>query len=170
MIICKSKREVTVLKIIVFSDSHGDAAGMVDVLERERPDRVFHLGDYLRDAEELEWAYPDLHIDMVAGNCDWHSSAAREQILDLQGCRLLLCHGHTYGVKNGLSALARAAREQQADVALFGHTHEAHSSRKMGVSLCNPGSCGMGLTPTYGLLTIANGQAVFEIRPVYGEE
>lgn len=158
------------MKIIVLSDSHGDTASMVDVLERENPERVFHLGDYLRDAQELAWAYPDLPMDFVPGNCDWGSDALLEQKLTLEGVTLLLCHGHRYGVKNGLHALAWHAKEEHADVALFGHTHQAHCSRREGVLLCNPGSCGTGLQPTYAVLTLKDGTARFQIKPVDEEE
>lgn len=158
------------MKIIVFSDSHGDLSNMVNVIEREQPDRVFHLGDHLRDIQEIEWAYPDLPIDKVPGNCDWRSSGPFEIKLTLEGCTMLLCHGHEYGVKTGLGALAYHAREEKASIALFGHTHEPHISKRMGVTLCNPGSCGMGCAPSYGVLTLENGTADFRIHPVFEEE
>ncbi len=158
------------MKIIVFSDSHGDIANMVEVIERECPDRVFHLGDYIRDAEELEWAYPELTVDKVPGNCDWHSHAPVEKKLTLEGVTMLLCHGHPYGVKSGYGAFAHAARQMGAKVALCGHTHEAHYSKRMGVDVCNPGSVGMGLSPTYAILTLENGTADFRIHPVYEED
>lgn len=158
------------MKILVFSDSHGDTANMVEVIEREHPDRVFHLGDHIRDAEELEWAYPELTIDKVPGNCDWRTTAPLEKKLTLEGVPLLLCHGHEYGVKSSLGALAWHARDEKVSVALFGHTHEAHSSRRFGIQLCNPGSCGMGAVPTYAVLMLKSGSASFHIKPVFEEE
>ena len=47
------------MKILVFSDSHGDRQTMVLAAEAHRPDAIFHLGDCWRDAEELEYAFPD---------------------------------------------------------------------------------------------------------------
>lgn len=158
------------MKIIVFSDSHGDVASMVEVIEREQPDQVFHLGDYIRDAEELQWAYPELTIHRVPGNCDWHSKAIGEVTLTLEGVRMLLCHGHAYGVKSGLGALAWHAHEEKAELALFGHTHQAHHSVRMGVHLCNPGSCGMGIEPSYAVLQLEKGTFRFITRPVVEEE
>lgn len=158
------------MKIIVFSDSHGNLSNMVEVIEREQPDRIFHLGDYIRDAEELAWAYPELTIDRVVGNCDWHSKETGEIILTLEDVRLLLCHGHAYGVKTGLGGLAWHAKEQKVALALYGHTHVAKYSHKMGVTLLNPGSCGMGMTPTYAVLTLEKGNFRFTIRPVAEEE
>ncbi|MCD8147103.1 MAG: YfcE family phosphodiesterase [Clostridiales bacterium] len=158
------------MKIIVFSDSHGNVSNMIEVVEREAPDRVFHLGDCLRDAKELQMAYPDLEMDTVPGNCDWRSTAPQEKKLTIQGYSLLLCHGHDYGVKSGLGSLAYHARQEKVSMALFGHTHEAQTARRGGVRLCNPGSCGMGYEPTYGVLTIADGCASFHIKPVQEEE
>lgn len=158
------------MKILVLSDSHGNLADMVDLIERTNPDRVFHLGDHISDAKELLYAYPNLVLDCVPGNCDWSSRTALEQIITLEGVRMLLCHGHTYGVKSGLMPLVFGAREQKATVALFGHTHKAHCSTRMGVLLCNPGSCGMGMTPTYGILTLKNGTSTFKTYPVYEED
>lgn len=155
------------MKILVLSDSHGDLSNMADAIEREQPDLVFHLGDHWRDAEELEWAYPELKIYKVPGNCDWRSREKLELELSLGGCKLLLCHGHTRGVKMGYSELLHYARHIGADVALFGHTHNAHWSQRGGVQLFNPGSCGMGSDPTYGILTIEDGRAECEICHVF---
>lgn len=168
-IICNFEQEVTVLKIVVFSDSHGDIANMVDVIEREHPNAVFHLGDHIRDAEELQWAYPELTITRVVGNCDWRSKARSEVAFTIEGVRVFLCHGHEYGVKSGLGALAWRAKEEKAQVALFGHTHQSHHSQKMGIHLCNPGSCGMGMNPTYAILMLEKGTFRFIIRPVFEE-
>ena len=158
------------MKILVLSDSHGDVADMVDVVERVKPDRVFHLGDHIRDAQELSYAFPELTIDMVGGNCDWRSRAPLEKKITLEGVTVLLCHGHEYGVKSGYGALALHARQEGAKVALCGHTHKSHLSKKWGVGLCNPGSCGMGMIPSYGILTLQRGTWDFRVYPVYEEE
>ena len=53
------------MKILVFSDSHGRLGLMLDAIEKERPQRVFFLGDNYRDGQALADACPDLAIDMV---------------------------------------------------------------------------------------------------------
>ena len=158
------------MKILVFSDSHGDVSNMVDVTERVQPDRVFHLGDHIRDAEELSYAFPELTVDSVPGNCDWRSRAPLTKKLTLEGVCILLCHGHEFGVKTSYGALAQYARSEGAKVALCGHTHHSYLGKKMGVGLCNPGSCGMGIVPTYGILTLEGGTWDFRVYPVYEEE
>ena len=41
------------MNILVFSDSHGNTARMAEVVRREQPDQIFHLGDVSRDARAL---------------------------------------------------------------------------------------------------------------------
>ena len=48
------------MKLVLFSDSHGNVANMADVVRLEHPDRVLHMGDLARDAEELARQFPDI--------------------------------------------------------------------------------------------------------------
>ena len=73
---------------------------MCDVIRREKPDYVFHLGDHDSDAEDLRREFTMLPISGVRGNCDWHSDAPLTLTVLLGGHRFFLCHGHTYGVKS----------------------------------------------------------------------
>lgn len=61
------------MKILVFSDSHGNEDNMIRAVERERPftlDAIVHLGDGWRDAEALHRLYPRIPLEQVPGNCD----------------------------------------------------------------------------------------------------
>lgn len=151
------------MKIIVFSDSHRELDGMRKVLEREKPDYVFHLGDHDSDAEQISQDFPALPVAMVRGNCDGWSDTPKTLTFSLDGLRFFLCHGHTYGVKGGYLRAVYAAREQNADVLLFGHTHEAcyqclDPAPGRHLHLLNPGSCGYGYRPTYGRLLLEAGK------------
>lgn len=46
------------MKLLVFSDSHGNVANMEDAVRREEPDQVLHLGDVVRDADALRRRFP----------------------------------------------------------------------------------------------------------------
>ena len=153
------------MKIIVFSDSHRELDGMRRVIDREKPDYVFHLGDHDTDAEIISREHPALPVAMVRGNCDGWSETPKTLCFTLGGKRFFLCHGHTYGVKSGYLRVIYAAREQDADVLLFGHTHEAYSecaelSQGRQLYILNPGSCGYGYPPTYGFFIIEGGQII----------
>ncbi len=147
------------MKLIVFSDSHRELGHMRDVIAREKPDYVFHLGDHDADAEGLSQEFQTLPVAMVRGNCDRWSETPETLILTLGGLRFFLCHGHTLGVKSGYLRAVYAAREQNADVLLFGHTHEAYQDcmepeEQKRLFVLNPGSCGYGFPPTYGFFLI----------------
>lgn len=159
------------MKIIVFSDSHRELEGMRQVLKREKPDYVFHLGDHDTDAQQLSRENGLLPIAMVRGNCDGWSDTPKTLTLSLGGLRFFLCHGHTYGVKSGYLRVIYAAREEQADVLLFGHTHEPYYERvETGggktLHVMNPGSCGYGW-PSYGRILLDPGkEAVFSLEQI----
>ena len=105
------------MKILVFSDSHGNEDNMVRAVERERPstlDAIVHLGDGWRDAEALHRLYPRIPLEQVPGNCDLGRFEERERVVFFGDCRVLLCHGHTLGVKSSLLRASYEARERGA--------------------------------------------------------
>ena len=125
------------MRIAVFSDSHGVKEPMLAAIEEQKPDMVLHLGDYVRDAEE-------------------------NLLFNADGVRIFMTHGHRYNVKLGYESLANAAHFSGAQLALFGHTHEADFLRMGDVTLFNPGSAGMG-RQTYGMITVKGTEFKCEI-------
>ena len=147
------------MKILVLSDSHGNISNMLQAVEREQPRAVFHLGDCWRDAERLHDRLPDLPLEQVPGNCDWlRSCRETEKLLELEGKRVLLCHGHTYGVKQSLLGAGLAAEEKNLDLFLFGHTHKPLVDMRGKTLFLNPGSIGDYARPTYGIVTLESGK------------
>jgi len=164
------------LKIIVFSDSHGNPRNMEEVMKRHRTaDCFFHLGDGIKEFENLRNSYPETAFINAVGNCDelgLYPTAKRQppdNIIELDGFRFLLTHGHRTHVKTGLSELLIYGRENNADVILFGHTHqkyyeyipESDSSKPM--YLFNPGSISkpVDIMPSFGVIEIKNGNILF---------
>ena len=85
-------------------------------------DGLLFLGDGLADLTYLDLGYTP--IIAVSGNCDlFRSSAKREEILVMEGYRILMMHGHTHGAHSGIDRMVAYAAEVQADILLFGHTH-----------------------------------------------
>ncbi len=167
--------------LLILSDSHGHPACVEEALRRVRPDGILFAGDGLRDLARIGldrdgrgglpcplWA--------VRGNCDWMCAplvvdgrsvdAPEEELLMWEGLRILLCHGHRYGVKSGLSVAIAHAASRGADILVFGHTHEplerriAPGEMHGGVAVekpllvFNPGSIGDG---RFGTLTVRRG-------------
>ncbi|MBQ4067483.1 MAG: metallophosphoesterase [Clostridia bacterium] len=148
------------MKILVFSDSHG-AYSKLERAAALHPDAgmIIFLGDGLRDAERLFEGYPLLDRVAVKGNCDLGGIGLSDTYLDEQtaeiaGKRIFCCHGHKYNVKFTQMNLWFRAREKEADIALFGHTHDPFERREDGLLLFNPGSVAQG---SYGIIYIENG-------------
>ncbi len=147
------------MKVLVLSDSHGNIFNMIQAVEREAPRMVFHLGDCWRDGERLHDRFPELPFEQVYGNCDYfRGSREAEKLLCLGDKRALLCHGHTYGVKQSLLAAGLAAEEKDLDLFLFGHTHKPLVDMRGKTLFLNPGSIGDYARPTYGVVTLENGK------------
>ena len=145
------------MKVLVLSDSHGNIDNMIQAVEREAPRMIFHLGDCWRDAERLRDRFPELPLEQVYGNCDYfRGSRDAEKLLYLGDKRVLLCHGHTYGVKQSLLTAGLAAEEQDLDLFLFGHTHKPLVDKRGKTLFLNPGSIGDYARPTYGIVTLEN--------------
>lgn len=144
------------MKVLIFSDSHGDTRTMLRAVEREGADTVdllVHLGDGWRDAEALHALYPGVPLEQVPGNCDFALFEDRERLVFFGMCPVLLCHGHTLGVKSSLLRASLTARERGAKALLFGHTHTPYIDYHDGLWLINPGSIGSS-RPTYCVLMV----------------
>lgn len=153
------------MKLLILSDSHGVLEHMVEAIAAEQPDYLIHLGDHSRDADELGRQFPYLPILSVQGNCDF-GPGQQQALAEYGGVRVLAVHGHRYGVKSGLLRYFYAAKENQVDVALFGHTHQAYCEARDGLWLLNPGTCGGTCRPTCGVIEICNGQASCTIKEI----
>ena len=127
-------------KIVIVSDTHFNKKG----LEKLRPileenDYIIHLGDGASEARMLISEYPEKAY-ACAGNCDFASPLPQEGKLQVEKCNIFYCHGHAYGVKSGLTRLVFEAKRRGAQIALYGHTHQASIDEIDGVTLINPGT------------------------------
>src|SRR5699024_2932195 len=95
-----------------------------------------HCGDseLPYDAKELE------NFTTVAGNCDLFSYFKDEEIVEINGLRILITHGHLYAVKANLLKLSYRAQEVGAHIVCFGHSHYVHAETIDGTLFVNPGS------------------------------
>lgn len=146
------------MRLGVIADTHGDMAAIARVvLAAGVVDGWLHLGDNALDAKELENS--GVPVYSVAGNCD--VSGEYERVVGVCGAKLLLTHGHMYGVSAGLSRLQYRAQELGCAAALFGHTHVPLLDEEGEILLLNPGSPSsprMGSPRSYALLYVENGR------------
>ena len=159
---------MTTIKLLILSDSHGAVGAMLDVVEREQPNEIFHLGDCLRDAETVSFAYPEIPVIMVPGNCDGWTGMSERLLLERAGVRILLAHGHRWHVKSGAGGALSDARMCGANILLYGHTHQAVCrTEEDGLWRMNPGTVGgIGARATYGVIELHDGKVTCEVRPV----
>lgn len=153
-------------KIIIFSDSHGYASNMIDAIEKEKPHYCIHLGDGERDLETVSFVYPNLIIYNVRGNCDGWSSTPAEDVYTIAGKRIYAVHGNLHRVKrNDLSPELEAdALKCEADIVLFGHTHNAIYLCRSGMEIINPGTIKNDSNASYAVICIENGKTGIEIK------
>ena len=128
------------MKIGIISDTHGNWAAVDNVVSiAPNMDMWLHCGDCVADAEYLQ-NLVNVPVYSVAGNCDWPTGkTCYERIIDVEGARIFLTHGHNYGVRYTQEYIMEAAESQGANIAVYGHTHVAEYLPGSPLVL-NPGS------------------------------
>ncbi|MBQ8135615.1 MAG: YfcE family phosphodiesterase [Clostridia bacterium] len=133
------------MKIIVFSDSHGDAVSMEEALKKHRSAEVMiFCGDGSRDIQTIRSLHPDKALFAVRGNCDWYCDFPDVLDLELCGKKIFVTHGHLFGVKQGLQRYIDHGHSNGYDIIIFGHTHKQLTSVEGNMLLLNPGAIGYG--------------------------
>lgn len=108
---------------------------MLEIVEKENPDEIIHLGDCLRDAETVSFAFSDIPVTMVPGNCDGWTNRRDRLLLERDGVKLLLGHGHQWQVKS-TSALALAEAGRWAQTCCSMDTPTGQSVSRRGAFCC----------------------------------
>lgn len=144
----------------MISDTHRHFDALHKIFSRnEDADLFIFLGDGERELEDIQALYPNKKILSVSGNCDFLSNSPYISITTQQGKKILFLHGHTHGVKSGPSRVISLARENNADIVLFGHTHQRYYSYQDGLHILNPGSASNprdGKHPSYAFIDITS--------------
>ena len=126
------------MKIAVFSDLHGGSEEKMAAAFASY-DYVVFLGDGLMKVRHFEYEYPEKFL-FVRGNCDGYDETPLRRIVDLDGVRVMLTHGHEERVKYGLMTILGVAKQEEVQVVLFGHTHRPEVTEIDGILFVNPGS------------------------------
>ena len=147
------------MRIAVFSDLHGGSERAIkDALDAY--DYVIFLGDGLMQIRHFEYDYPEKFL-FVRGNCDgYDESAPLRRILDFDGVRVILTHGHEERVKYGLMGILSVAKKDTVNIVLFGHTHRPEVTEIDSILFVNPGSSSSayGREGTFAELVISRGK------------
>ncbi len=130
------------MRIAVISDSHGRGSVVDSIIRREtEAEAIIFLGDITSDIEDFTYEYTDKKFYIVSGNCDRFSQYPFSDVIKLDDIKIFITHGHTLGVKSSLGNLIAAAKQQDCQLALYGHTHIPNIKYVDGLYIVNPGSC-----------------------------
>ena len=157
------------MKILIVSDTHGHERNLKKVIEKVgQTDLFIHLGDIEGHEDYIE-ALADCPVHMVSGNNDFFSDLPREEEFQLGRYRVLVTHGHYYGVSVGTDRLKEEARSRNIDIVMYGHTHRPEIDIDDHVTVLNPGSLSYprqwGRKPSYMLMEIdREGEAHYTIN------
>ncbi len=128
------------MRILVISDSHGrndDVEGVISQVGKI--DMLIHCGDVERGDEYIR-SLVDCPVYMVTGNNDYNLDLPVKEIIDVEGHRIFVTHGHRYQIHRGIGYLRKCALEEGADIVMFGHTHMPFIHFEEDLTILNPGS------------------------------
>lgn len=144
------------MRAIVISDSHNNTAVCEQAIAASgKLDLIIHLGDIARDVDYIESLYYPIKVASVLGNNDFMRTDDYERVIDFDGHKIFICHGHTLGVRMGTDRLEAVARQKGCEAALFGHTHQSCLKKSDdGFLILNPGSVSQprGGKPSFAIL------------------
>lgn len=142
------------MKVVVFSDAHGCKI-IIERIISFNPDANYFIS--LGDSELPLDFLMDLDIIAIKGNYPWDAGFGYESVLEIEGKKLFLTHGHKYGVHKSLMKLLNHTLSNEYDIALYGHTHVARVDKVNDLLMMNPGSIKSPrskMVPSYLILNI----------------
>ncbi len=150
--------------LLVLSDTHGNLESVSKLVTiMKESDFVIHLGDNCRDVEPFQREITG-ECFYVKGNCD---GGGGETFFQVESLKILVCHGHEYGVKSSLTRLYLHAKELGANVVFYGHTHIAKIEDYNGISFINPGSMQRFSQQSYCYAVVNGDKIVAKIVKMY---
>lgn len=151
------------MKIAVFSDSHNETNELrwlaeEMIKEHGHFEGFIHCGDGIRDFEAVQNYLIQINgpaeFWQVAGNCDYAPQLLDWRILELEGVRILVTHGHRFDVKSDLSEVDTFAEKNDCSLVLYGHTHKPNWEMRSCL-MVNPGVAKIGRA---AMVTLHDGQ------------
>lgn len=150
------------MKVVIVSDSHGKK-GILDEIVKCNPDAdaFLHCGDIEEDTE----AYP-MYL-FVNGNNDYLFDLPNEIVVSFEKHRIYMTHGHMLSFRKRHEDLVKKAKENNCNIACYGHSHVAVLEKRDGVMIINPGSLWRSRDargPSYAILDVDGDHAQVHIE------
>ena len=172
------------MKLVIASDIHGSGywcRRLMELVERERPDRLVLLGDLLyhgpRNDLPREYdpkavipllsAFAD-RIIAVRGNCEAEVDQMVLPFPCMADYAQLLVDGRTFYLTHGHHANpGQLPPLPEGSVFLFGHTHIKMDENRDGIRCLNPGSVSIPKDQTHSCMVYENGEFSFRNLEVF---
>ncbi|MFC6731289.1 MULTISPECIES: metallophosphoesterase [unclassified Haladaptatus] len=128
--------------ITVVSDTHGDAGHCLSGRTLDavaEADLVLHAGDFYTAAALDAFEEEATRLEGVYGNSDVSAVRERlpaERVVEFDGLRIALTHGH----RHTDTSLTMFGRQSNADLVVFGHSHQPGYEVRGDIGFLNPGS------------------------------
>ena len=158
-------------KVLIVSDSHGLTKELSVLRERHvnEVDLMIHCGDSeLAPNDQVMSGYLT-----VLGNCDFGGGFPLETISEVAGRKFFITHGHRYAVKSTLMNLKYKAKELNAHIVCFGHSHVLGAEVIDEVLFLNPGSIRLPrerFEKTYVILDLLDEKIKLSVFEINGQE
>jgi uncharacterized protein len=157
------------MKVLIVSDTHGRDQYLLEAFERVSPiDLLIHLGD-LEGSEDYIRSIISCPMELISGNNDFFNGLPKEKLIQIGKYRVMLTHGHRYGVNYSTNGILELARNNNADIVMFGHTHVPMIDLSNSIWAINPGSLALprqnGRIPTFIIMDLdSRGDAHFTLN------
>src|SRR5690554_340611 len=118
------------MKLLVVSDSHNMVLNsqIEKISTYGSFDILIHCGDKYKDAYKFASKLNIDRVYAVPGNCDIAPSNMSLILTEIiEGKKIIITHGHLHGVKSSIEYIKDYAKEVNADIVLYGHTHCAQN-------------------------------------------
>ncbi len=143
-------------QILIVSDSHKHNETLNKIFKQHPDiDTCIHCGDLQDNENGLEIR----KLYLVRGNNDFELYP-NELIIPIEQHTIYVTHGHLQDIEATDSQLKDVAKENNATICCFGHTHVPKFYQEDGIYYINPGSAffprvGKAFFPTYAILSIS---------------
>lgn len=146
------------MKILIVSDNHGDREILSDLVReyQDKVDLMIHCGDSEMSPDDELFSV----LKTVRGNNDFQPGFQEQQLLEINGERILVTHGHLQNVNGGLTKLSLLAQQEQASLVFYGHTHQLNTVYDQSILYLNPGSISLprgqyaGIGGTFAIVAV----------------
>ncbi len=164
-------------RVVILGDSHvpfrEDEVPMQVWREVREADLTVHTGDFDSQKAFREFVNESQAMIAVTGNMDPSMIDLEDaELFDLEEVTFFLSHG-----TDGRQQVREHAEYNDAEVAVYGHSHQVYDEVENGIRMLNPGSC-TGAEPaqavTYMVADVEDGEYEVDVveveEPIYEDE